>query len=105
MDRQVDIQTDTFEYYFRLAQRISPETSSKVQLQIVMFDGSTATFHFTNTSPEGAALQERNTVKDMLVKFIQQNKPKPNKELEEKTKLVCLRVVCLSVCLSIFKQL
>jgi transcription initiation factor TFIIH subunit 1 len=70
------------------SQRISPETSSKVQLQIVMFDGSTATFHFTNALSDGAALQDRNTVKDMLVKFIQQHKPKPNKELEEKTRLL-----------------
>ena len=93
----------------------------------MLYDGSTATFHFTNISADGIALQERNTVKDMLAKFIQHHKPKPNKELEEKTKLavglllydclfvgvvclfvfvcllfVCLFVACLIICFCLF---
>eukprot|EP00118_Oscarella_pearsei_P002613 m.11033 g.11033 ORF g.11033 m.11033 type:complete len:204 (+) comp22913_c0_seq1:25-636(+) len=67
------------------SQKISPETSSKVQLQIVLYEGPSATFHFTKPSE---ALQERNMVKDMLVRLIQQHKPKPNKELEEKTRIL-----------------
>ncbi|XP_065836051.1 general transcription factor IIH subunit 1-like [Oscarella lobularis] len=69
------------------SQKISPEASSKVQLQIVLHEGASATFHFAKASRE-AALQERNMVKDMLVRLIQQHKPKPNKELEEKTRIL-----------------
>ena len=67
-------------------QRVSPEGSSKVQLQTVLHDGNSYSFHFVNNSSAGAERRDRDEVKDLLAQLIPAHRKKANKELEEKTK-------------------
>jgi len=67
-------------------QRISPETSSKVQLQIVLHNDTSSNFHFANPKGRAAQVKERDEVKDMLAQLIPVHRQKMNKDLEEKNK-------------------
>lgn len=49
-----------------LAQKISPEGKVKVQLQAVLYNGMSSTFHFTNRNGLQAQLADRDKVKEML---------------------------------------
>lgn len=49
-----------------LAQKISPEGKAKVQLQVVLHNGNSSTFHFTNKNGVQAQLADRDKVKEML---------------------------------------
>ena len=69
-------------------QRISPEGSSKVQLQVVKHDGSSFSFHFANPEGRDKQLSERNDVKDQLAQLIPAHRHKANKELEAKNKML-----------------
>lgn len=69
-----------------LVQRISPEGSSKIQLQTVLHDGNSYSFHFVN--PLGNERKDRDEVKDLLAQLIPAHRNKANKDLEEKTKYV-----------------
>jgi hypothetical protein len=74
-------------YIFSLAvQRISPEGSSKIQLQTVLHDGTSYSFHFVNNALPGAERRDRDEVKDLLAQLIPAHRKKANKDLEEKTK-------------------
>ena len=76
-----------FEYSLLiLVQRISPETSSKVQLQIVLHNDTSSNFHFANPKGRAAQVKERDEVKDMLAQLIPVHRQKMNKDLEEKNK-------------------
>lgn len=66
-------------------QRISPEGSSKVQIQLVLHDGNNITFQFTSESPVNAR-KERDEAKDLLAQLIPAHRKKANKELEEKNR-------------------
>jgi len=66
-------------------QRISPEASSKVQIQLVLHDGNNFTFQFTNDSPVNAK-KERDEIKELLAQLIPAHRKKANKELEEKNR-------------------
>lgn len=66
-------------------QRISPEGSSKVQIQLVLHDGNNFTFQFTNDSPVNAK-KERDELKELLAQLIPAHRKKANKELEEKNR-------------------
>lgn len=68
-------------------QRISPETSSKVQLQIVFHNDSSYNFHFANPSGRGAQIKDRDEIKEMLAELIPQHRQKANKDLEEKNRI------------------
>jgi len=68
------------------SQKISPEGKSKIQLQIVLHDGNSTTFHFVNTGGQGAQVADRDKVKEKLVELLPKFKRKINKELEEKNK-------------------
>ena len=70
------------------SQKISPEGKPKIQLQIVLFDNTTFTFHFV--SPEGqlAQISARNVVKELLSKMLSQFKRQLNPELEEKNRVL-----------------
>ncbi len=52
------------------SQKISPEGKPKVQLQIVLHDGSYTTFHFAH--PDGAVeqLRQRDSAKDTLQQLL-----------------------------------
>jgi len=68
------------------SQKISPEGKSKIQLQIVLHDGNSTTFHFVNPGGMGAQCEDRDRVKEKLVELLPKFKRKINKELEEKNK-------------------
>lgn len=69
-------------------QKISPEGKPKVQLQIVLHDISSYTFHFC--TPEGREKQvaERNKVKERLSQLMSQNRRQPPDELMEKKRML-----------------
>lgn len=71
-----------------LAQKISPEGKAKVQLQVVLHNGVSSTFHFTNKSGLQGQLADRDKVKDMLQTLLPKFKRKVDKELEEKNRLL-----------------
>ena len=71
--------------FLLLVQRISPDGSSKVQLQLVLHDGNSLTFQFTNNSSANAK-QERDNTKELLAQLIPAHRKKANKELEEKNR-------------------
>jgi len=68
------------------SQKISPEGKSKIQLQIVLHDGNSTTFHFVNNAGQSAQIADRDKVKEKLVELLPKFKRKINKELEEKNK-------------------
>jgi len=67
-------------------QKISPEGKAKIQLQIVLHDGNSTTFHFVNPEGQEAQFADRDRVKEKLVELLPKFKRKINKELEEKNK-------------------
>lgn len=52
--------------FYIVAQKISPEGKAKVQLQVVLHNGVTSTFHFSNRSGLQAQLADRDKVKELL---------------------------------------
>lgn len=70
------------------AQKISPDSKEKVQLQLILHDGSANTFHFNNPQGREAAVKDRDTVKELLLQLLPKFKRKLNSELEEKNRLL-----------------
>ncbi|XP_018579408.1 general transcription factor IIH subunit 1, partial [Anoplophora glabripennis] len=70
------------------SQKISPEGKAKVQLQVVLHNGMSSTFHFTNKNGLQAQLADRDKIKEMLQTLLPKFKRKVDKELEEKNKLL-----------------
>lgn len=69
------------------SQKISPDGKSKIQLQIVLHDGTTSTtFHFLNPAGQEQSLKDRESVKECLVELLPKFKRRINKELEEKNR-------------------
>ena len=77
--------TSSSSIIFSTVQRISPEGSSKIQIQIVLHDGNSFTFQFTS-EPAAAAKKERDEAKDLLAQLIPAHRKKANRELEEKNR-------------------
>ena len=69
-----------------LVQKISPEGKAKIQLQVVLHDGTSSTFQFVSRQGNDSAVRERDKVKDLLVTLLPKFKRKVNKELEEKNR-------------------
>lgn len=69
-----------------LVQKISPEGKPKVQLQVVLHDGSSTTFHFVNRGGSQAQIEDRDKVKELLQQLLPNFKRKVDKELEEKNR-------------------
>lgn len=67
-------------------QKISPEGKPKVQLQVVLHDGSSTTFHFVNRNGVPAQIADRDKIKELLQQLLPNFKRKVDKELEEKNK-------------------
>ena len=61
---------------------------AKIQLQIVMHDGASTTFHFVNPSGPAVQIKDRDEVKDLLQELLPKFKRKVNKELEEKNRML-----------------
>ncbi|XP_030845510.1 general transcription factor IIH subunit 1 [Strongylocentrotus purpuratus] len=69
-------------------QRISQDTSSKVQLQILLHNGSSTKFHFANRDGSAAQKQDRNDVKELLQQLLPKFRSQASRELEEKNKML-----------------
>ncbi|XP_071452496.1 general transcription factor IIH subunit 1 [Hetaerina americana] len=69
-------------------QKISPDGKAKIQLQVVLHDGSASTFHFVNPMGQQGQIKDRDDVKDLLQQLLPKFKRKVNKELEEKNRLL-----------------
>ncbi|KFM77565.1 General transcription factor IIH subunit 1, partial [Stegodyphus mimosarum] len=83
---------DTFSISHKYAdikmQKISPDGKAKVQLQVVLHNGETTTFHFVNPLGTNLQFQDRNSVKELLQQLLPKFKRKINKELEEKNNIL-----------------
>lgn len=51
---------------FFLAQKISPDGKPKIQLQVVLHNGVSSTFHFVNRDGPQAQAADRDRVKELL---------------------------------------
>ncbi|XP_055383779.1 general transcription factor IIH subunit 1 [Condylostylus longicornis] len=69
-------------------QKISPEGKPKVQLQVVLHDGNSSTFHFVNRLGQAAQLADRDKVKELLQQLLPNFRRKVDKELEEKNRIL-----------------
>lgn len=69
-------------------QKISPEGKPKVQLQVVLHDGNSSTFHFVNRTGQAAQIADRDKVKELLQQLLPNFKRKVDKELEEKNRIL-----------------
>lgn len=58
------------------AQKISPEGKAKVQLQVVLHNGASSTFHFSNKGGLQAQLADRDKVKELLQSLLPKFKRK-----------------------------
>ncbi len=67
---------------------MSSDGKAKIQLQIVMHDGASTTFHFVNPSGPAAQIKDRDEVKELLQELLPKFKRKVNKELEEKNRML-----------------
>jgi transcription initiation factor TFIIH subunit 1 len=83
-----DIVTVSHKYADVKSQKISPEGKPKIQLQIVLHDNTTYTFHFVNPEGQPAQFRDRDQVKELLIQLLPKFKRKVNQELEEKNKLL-----------------
>lgn len=72
-------------FYFT-AQKISPDSKEKVQLQLVMHDGSANTFHFNNPKGRENAIHDRDGIKELLQQLLPKFRNKISSELEMKNK-------------------
>ncbi|XP_065081351.1 general transcription factor IIH subunit 1 [Ochlerotatus camptorhynchus] len=69
-------------------QKISPEGKPKIQLQVVLHDGNSSTFHFVNRNGPAAQMADRDKVKELLQQLLPNFKRKVDKELEEKNRVL-----------------
>lgn len=69
-------------------QKISPEGKAKIQLQVVLHDGNSSTFHFSSKSGSKQQISDREKVKDLVQSILPNFKRKIDSELEEKNKLL-----------------
>ena len=69
-------------------QKISAEGKSKIQLQVVLHDGNSSTFHFVNKNGQQAQIEDRDKVKELILQILPNFKRKVDKELEDKNKLL-----------------
>jgi transcription initiation factor TFIIH subunit 1 len=59
----------------------------KIQLQVVLHDDSSSTFHFVSPAGADKQLKDRDNVKDLLANLLPKFKQNINKELEDKKRL------------------
>ncbi|XP_072933554.1 general transcription factor IIH subunit 1 [Epargyreus clarus] len=71
-------------------QKISPVGKPKVQLQVVLHDGSCSTFHFVNPAGADAQAKDRDQVKSLLQNLLPKFKRQIDGELEMKSRLLSL---------------
>lgn len=59
-----------------------------MQLQVVLHDGNTSTFHFVNRQGQAAMLADRDKVKELLQQLLPNFKRKVDKDLEDKNRIL-----------------
>lgn len=69
-------------------QKISPEGKPKIQLQVVLHDGNSSTFHFVNRNGPQTQMADRDKVKELLQQLLPNFRRKIDKELEEKNRVL-----------------
>ncbi|XP_071501518.1 general transcription factor IIH subunit 1-like [Diadema antillarum] len=69
-------------------QRISQDTSSKVQLQVLLHNGSSSKFHFANREGAAAQRRDRTDVKELLQQLLPKFRSQASRELEQKNKML-----------------
>ncbi|CAF0953148.1 unnamed protein product [Brachionus calyciflorus] len=69
-------------------QKISSEGKVKVQLQVVLHDDTSITFHFANPGGPDSQVKDRNKVKDELAILLPKFTQKISAELEEKKRIL-----------------
>jgi len=69
-------------------QRISPDSSSKVQLQIMLHSEKSFNFHFASPKGRDHQFKQRDEVKNLLAQLIPAHRNKVNREIEEKSKML-----------------
>lgn len=69
-------------------QKISPEGKPKIQLQLVMNDGNSSTFHFVNSDGLQAQIEDRDKVKNLLQQLLPNFKRKVDRALGEKNRVL-----------------
>lgn len=68
-------------------QKISQEGKTKIQLQVVLLNGESRTFHFADAD-RNSAKEKRDRVKDILADMLPRFRRRIDKELEEKNRLL-----------------
>ncbi|CAG4987595.1 unnamed protein product [Colias eurytheme] len=74
-------------------QKISPAGKPKVQLQVVLHDGTCSTFHFVNPAGADAQAKDRDQVKMLLQNLLPKFKRQIDGELEMKSRLLSLHPI------------
>ncbi|XP_050674132.1 general transcription factor IIH subunit 1 [Leptidea sinapis] len=74
-------------------QKISPIGKPKVQLQVVLHDGTCSTFHFVNPAGADAQAKDRDQVKMLLQNLLPKFKRQIDGDLEMKSKLLSLHPI------------
>ncbi|XP_052757956.1 general transcription factor IIH subunit 1 [Galleria mellonella] len=74
-------------------QKISPAGKPKVQLQVVLHDGTCSTFHFVNPAGAEAQAKDRDQVKMLLQNLLPKFKRQIDGELEMKSRLLSLHPI------------
>lgn len=79
--------TITHSYSDIKTQKISPDGKPKIQLQVVLTNGSD-TFHFVNPNGTAKQLEDRKEVKELLSEMLPKFRRKISQEMEQKWKLL-----------------
>ncbi|XP_041982883.1 general transcription factor IIH subunit 1 [Aricia agestis] len=74
-------------------QKISPAGKPKIQLQVVLHDGTCSTFHFVNPAGAEAQSSDRDKVKMLLQNLLPKFKRQIDGELEMKSRLLSLHPI------------
>ncbi|CAG0883401.1 unnamed protein product [Cyprideis torosa] len=69
-------------------QKISPEHKPKVQLQLLLHNGESVTFHFVNPGGRDAQVKDREELKETLSQLLPKFGRKVDRELEEKNAIL-----------------
>ncbi|XP_071831409.1 general transcription factor IIH subunit 1-like isoform X2 [Apostichopus japonicus] len=69
-------------------QKISPDGSSKIQLQILLHRGNSSKFQFVNHDGPPSQLKDRDAAKELLQQLLPRFRSRANKELEQKNKML-----------------
>lgn len=88
MPKQKNVFTISHHYVDIKTQKISTEGKSKIQLQVVLHDDTSSTFHFMSASGPSQQTKDRDKVKDLLATLLPKFRQKISEELEEKKKIL-----------------